>query len=69
MLWCRLSPNSKEVAELILKIHDNGINVGPFSNKIRTWDKVAKDYENAYTNFLQTIENNQMKYVSPKLIT
>lgn len=41
-------PDSSQVAELILKIHNDGINVGPFSNRIRTWDKVAKDYENAY---------------------
>jgi len=41
-------PDPKEVADLIIKIHDNEITVGPFSHKIRTWDKVAIDYEKLY---------------------
>jgi len=41
-------PDPKEVADLIVKIHDNETKVGPFSSKIRTWDKVAVDYETLY---------------------
>ena len=46
-------PDPKEVADLIIKIHDNEIKVGPFSNKIRTWDKVAIDYENLYQRIIK----------------
>lgn len=41
-------PAPNEVADLIIKIHDTEIKVGPFSDKIRTWDKVAADYEQIY---------------------
>jgi glycosyltransferase involved in cell wall biosynthesis len=41
-------PDPKEVADLIIKIHDEETKVGPFSNKIRTWDQVAVDYEKLY---------------------
>jgi glycosyltransferase involved in cell wall biosynthesis len=41
-------PDPNEVADLVIKIHDNKTNVGPFSNKIRTWDKVAAQYEEVY---------------------
>ena len=41
-------PDPSEVADLIIKIHDSSIQVGPFSPKIRTWDKVAIDYEKMY---------------------
>lgn len=41
-------PNSKEVADLVMKIYENNLNVGPFSDKIRTWDKVTSDYEKVY---------------------
>lgn len=41
-------PDSNEVADLIIRIHDSNIQVGPFSHKIRTWDKVAIDYEKLY---------------------
>jgi Glycosyltransferase len=40
-------PRPENVAELILNIY-NSVKVGPFSNKIRTWDKVANDYEKIY---------------------
>lgn len=45
-------PDLNEVADLIVKIHDNEVKVGPFSNKIRTWDKVAVDYERLYQQIL-----------------
>lgn len=43
-------PNSNEVANLIMKMYGSDLEVGPFSEKIRTWDKVAEDYEKAYYN-------------------
>ena len=46
-------PDPKDVAELIIKIHDEETKVGPFSNKIRTWDKVAVDYEKLYERIIR----------------
>lgn len=46
-------PNPREVAELITEIHKNNVDVGPFSEKIRTWEEVSKDYENIYMNLLK----------------
>ncbi|WP_171899121.1 glycosyltransferase family 4 protein [Methanobacterium congolense] len=43
-------PNPKEVADLIIKIYESDIHVGSFSKKIRTWDKVAEDYERVYSS-------------------
>ena len=45
-------PESGEVADLIIKIYENNVNVGPFSEKIRTWDKVAENYEDVYYEIL-----------------
>ena len=45
-------PDPEEVAKLILKIVNSNIKVGPFSKKIRTWDKVVEDYEKIYSNLL-----------------
>lgn len=41
-------PDPKKLAQLILKIYHENPRVGPFSNKIRTWDKVVGDYERLY---------------------
>lgn len=41
-------PDPKEVAKLVIKIHENDIKVGPFSEKIRTWDKITENYEEIY---------------------
>lgn len=41
-------PDPREVADLIIKIKDNEVKVGPFSNVIRTWDRVTVDYERLY---------------------
>lgn len=46
-------PNPKEVAQVIMKIYKNNVQVGPFSKKIRTWDKVAEDYEIVYNKVLR----------------
>jgi glycosyltransferase involved in cell wall biosynthesis len=45
-------PNPQKVAQLILKINQNEIEVGPFSNKIRTWAQVVQDYERVYQDLL-----------------
>lgn len=42
-------PDPKEVADLIIKIFQNNIKVGPFSKKIRVWGEIAKDYEMLYS--------------------
>lgn len=44
-------PSPKETAELIIKISKTNVKVGPFSDKIRTWDKVAQDYEKTYKKY------------------
>ena len=41
-------PEPKKLADLILNIYSSDFKVGPFSNKIRTWDKVTSDYEKLY---------------------
>jgi len=46
-------PDPKEVARLILKIVDSDAKVGPFSNKIRTWNKTAEDYKKIYQELLE----------------
>ena len=45
-------PDPKQVAEKVLEIYDDEVQVGPFSDKIRTWDKVAHDYERVYQALL-----------------
>ena len=49
-------PDPDEVANLIIKIHENEIKVGPFSDKIRTWDNVALDYERLYEQVAETVD-------------
>ena len=46
-------PNPKDVADLIMKIYENDVQVGPFSKKIRTWNEVAEDYEIVYNDILR----------------
>jgi len=46
-------PDPKALSELIIKIHESDIKVGPFSDKIRIWDKVAEDYEKVYAELLK----------------
>lgn len=45
-------PNPQEVANLILNIYESDVQVGPFSNKIRTWEGVTDDYERIYNDVL-----------------
>jgi len=41
-------PNPREIAELVLNIVNNDVKVGPFSNKIKAWDKITEEYEKIY---------------------
>jgi glycosyltransferase involved in cell wall biosynthesis len=50
-------PNPEEVAELVLEIINNNEQVGPFSDKIRTWYKVATDYEKVYQTLIKREES------------
>jgi glycosyltransferase involved in cell wall biosynthesis len=45
-------PDPHEFANLVLEICQHKVQIGPFSKKIRTWDKVAGEYENVYEKFL-----------------
>lgn len=46
-------PDPNKVAELTMKIYKSEIKVGPFTDKIRTWDKVCNDYEELYKKYLK----------------
>ena len=46
-------PDTNELVELIIKIHESDVQVGPFSDKIRTWDKVVEDYEKVYMKIIK----------------
>jgi glycosyltransferase involved in cell wall biosynthesis len=41
-------PEPVALAELIIKIHENELKVGPLSSRIRSWRHVAEDYESIY---------------------
>ena len=41
-------PHPEKVARLIMDIHHHPVQVGPFSDKIRTWKQVSGDYEKIY---------------------
>ncbi len=45
-------PVPDDVADLVLKIYSEDKGVGPLSERIRTWDKVSKDYEKLFLNVL-----------------
>lgn len=45
-------PDPKKVADLIVEIRENDTKVGPFSNKIRIWDEICRDYEELYKQLL-----------------
>ena len=48
-------PNPKQVARLIKNIYESDVQVGPFSNKIRTWNKAVHDYEKVYSKLLKEV--------------
>ncbi|KAF5059612.1 Glycogen synthase [anaerobic digester metagenome] len=41
-------PNPEEVADLVLEIHEDGVEVGPLTQKIQMWDEIVKKYEEEY---------------------
>ncbi|MCP4610422.1 MAG: glycosyltransferase family 4 protein [Planctomycetes bacterium] len=45
-------PDPNTVANFVKEVIDNGVKVGPFSHRIRTWDKVTEDYENLYQQLI-----------------
>jgi glycosyltransferase involved in cell wall biosynthesis len=50
-------PNPKQVADKIIEIHDKETKVGPFSEKIRAWDKVTIEYERIYLDTITKIQH------------
>lgn len=50
-------PAPRELADLIVTIHESDTKVGPFSDRIRTWDKVAADYEKLYECVIEKAAN------------
>lgn len=54
-------PDPEEVANMVLKIYHDQVKVGPFTEKIRTWDKVARDYEKLYSNLLKTDDEYEIR--------
>jgi len=50
-------PNPKEVADLIIKIFRNDVQVGPLSSRIKTWDVVSEEYERLYSDLLKGVKN------------
>lgn len=50
-------PDPKKVADLIFKIYENDVQVGPFSKKIRGWNEVTEDYETIYLNLFRGVRN------------
>jgi glycosyltransferase involved in cell wall biosynthesis len=45
-------PDPSALAELIVRVHRSNVRTGPLSDKIRTWDRIARDYECIYENCL-----------------
>ena len=45
-------PEPQKVANSILDVYKNDVTIGPFSEKIRQWNKVSDDYENLYESML-----------------
>lgn len=41
-------PDPRAVAERVMNIYTNNVRVGPFSSKIRTWEKVSRAFERVY---------------------
>ena len=50
-------PNSNKLAEIIMKIHGSELIVGPFTDKVMTWDEIVTIYEGLYKD----IYNNYKK--------
>jgi glycosyltransferase involved in cell wall biosynthesis len=46
-------PRIKELARLIVKVHDSNVTVGPLSSRVQTWDTIAQRYDKLYTSLLE----------------
>jgi len=53
---CPFKTTSTAFVELMLNIKDRNPKVGPLSDQIRTWDRVADDYGGVYANLLMERE-------------
>jgi glycosyltransferase involved in cell wall biosynthesis len=49
----KFPPNPEGVANLIIKIYENDVQVGPFSSKVQSWETVSEDYERVYLSLLR----------------
>lgn len=45
--------NPRDIADLIVNVHESNVEVGPFFDKIKTWGQVATDYERIYLDLLE----------------
>jgi len=45
-------PHIKDLAHLIVRVFEEDVKVGPFSNKIQTWDTIAQRYDELYTSLV-----------------
>ncbi len=45
-------PDPKKVADLIINVYQDEVTIGPFTEKIRPWDKVSEDYERLYETLI-----------------
>jgi len=45
-------PEPQEVAGSILDVYKKDVTIGPFTEKIRPWNKISKDYEELYEGML-----------------
>lgn len=45
--------NPRELSHLVLRICTDGVQVGPFGDKIRTWENVVLDYEQLYQRIIE----------------
>jgi glycogen(starch) synthase len=52
--------NPRELSDLVLRIFADGVQVGPFSDKIRTWEQVVVDYEGLYQQVLEMQGRNAL---------
>jgi glycosyltransferase involved in cell wall biosynthesis len=46
-------PNPEEVANLVIKIYENEVQVGPFSSKVQSWKTASEAYENVYWSLIK----------------
>lgn len=42
-------PDAEKVARLIMEVYESEVQVGPFTDKIRTWEEVGRAYERVYS--------------------